>query len=370
MDIDEEKIMVEQTQKPDFIKAKEKTPIASLPEESRLPLISIVIPLYQEADNVSALMAALHQALATFRHPWQVILVDDGSEDPTLKQLLAAQAVYGKHVHILALRRNFGQSAAMQAGIDHAEGDIVVLMDGDLQNDPSDIPMLVETLLTKDLDVISGWRQARHDVWWRRLQSQIANAWLAALTGLPLHDYGCSLKAYRREVLEPVRLYGEMHRFIPAWVSKYTKPSRIGEAVVKHHPRRAGQSKYGFFRTFRVLIDLLSVWFFLRFHARPGHFFGGIGLWFAAFGTIALSYLFTLKFVFGQDIGQRPLLLMAVFALMLAVQFFTTGIIGEMLTRIFFQDKSSPSFVFLKKYQTPNQWRQPNASVDIAEKKS
>ncbi|GAB6050683.1 glycosyltransferase family 2 protein [Hydrogenophilus islandicus] len=298
--------------------------------------LSIVVPFYNEEENVLPLVARVHEALAHTPYSWELILVDDGSTDTTQAQIRAAQQQFGPHVRLVQLQRNFKQTAAMQAGIDVARGDVIVTMDGDLQNDPADIPKLVDRLLREDLDLVSGWRKERKDDYLlRTLPSRIANALIGRITGVRLHDYGCSLKAYRATVLKNVTLYGEMHRFIPAWVATITHPSRIAEEVVTHHPRRFGQSKYGLSRTFRVILDLLFVYFFMRFRTRPGHFFGGIGIAVAVVGMLILTYLLGVKLFLGEAIGGRPLLLAGFFLVMSGVQFLTTGVLAEMLTRVY-----------------------------------
>lgn len=324
--------------------------------------LSIVIPLYNEIENITPLLDSVHHALATYSFPWELILVDDGSRDGTDQALLSQANRYGEHVRVLLLQRNFGQTAAMQAGLDAARGDIIVTLDGDLQNDPADIPNLVNYLLTHDLDLVAGWRKKRQDnLWLRKIPSQLANRLIAAITGVHLHDYGCSLKIYRGSVIKNVRLYGEMHRFIPAWVSLFTAPHRIQEHVVNHRARQFGESKYGISRTFRVLIDLLSVYFFLRFLARPGHFFGSIGLIFGGLGTLALSYLLILKVIFAQDIGTRPLFMTGILLVLMGVQFLTTGVLSELISRTYFSSGDN------RPYQVRHDSHVPTATVATTE---
>jgi glycosyltransferase involved in cell wall biosynthesis len=305
------------------------------PEVHRL---SIVVPFYNEEENVDDLVQEVQRSMEAAPFPWELILVDDGSWDETLRRMEGARTQFGEHVRVVALRRNFGQTAATQAGMDVAAGELVATLDGDLQNDPADIPALARRLLEDDLDLIVGWRKNRRDGFiLRRLPSLIANRLIGRVTGVRLHDYGCSLKVYRASVLESVRLYGEMHRFIPAWFAAATAPHRIAEEVVHHRPRVAGRSKYGISRTFRVLLDLLSVHFFLRYWARPGHFFGSIGLAIGGIGAVVLGYLSWVKFVLGEDIGTRPLLLVGVVLIIASLQFLTTGVIAELLTRTYFE---------------------------------
>lgn len=320
--------------------------------------LSIVIPMYKEEDNALLMIERIEQSLQDYPGDWELICVDDGSPDNTLKKLKEGQQKQGSHVRIVELQRNFGQTAAMQAGIDVAEGELIATLDGDLQNDPADIPRMVDELLERDLDLLQGWRKDRKDAAIKRkLPSRIANRLIARMTGVKLHDYGCSLKIYRANVLKQVRLFGEMHRFIPVWVAGVTAPHRIGETVVQHHARQFGESKYGISRTFRVIIDLLSVFFFLRYKARPGHFFGSIGLATGAIGSTLLSWLLFVKFALGEDIGNRPMLIIAVLLLVMALQFLTTGVVAEMLTRIFYQKTEQQNFIV--RNADPSQPKQP-----------
>ncbi|HJW27141.1 MAG TPA: glycosyltransferase family 2 protein [Rhodocyclaceae bacterium] len=300
--------------------------------------LSIVVPLYNEEDNVAPLVKRVHEALAAYGHPWELVLVDDGSSDHTCERAAQAAREYGTHVRLVELTRNFKQTAAMQAGVDAARGDVIVTMDGDLQNDPVDIPRMVARLLNEDLDLVAGWRQNRQDALiLRKVPSKIANRLIARLTGVHLKDYGCSLKAFRANVIKSVRLYGEMHRFIPAWLATVTTPRRIAQEPVSHHARVAGQSKYGISRTFRVILDLVAVYFFMRFRARPGHFFGGIGLGLTTLSAAVLGWLAWVKFGLGEDIGGRPLLLVGVGGLIAGVHFITTGVLAEIMARIYFE---------------------------------
>jgi glycosyltransferase involved in cell wall biosynthesis len=236
------------------------------------------------------------------------------------------------------LRRNFGQTAAMQAGIDLAHGSIIATMDGDLQNNPHDIVRMVRRLLDEDLDLLVGWRRERQDnLWLRKVPSWLANRLIVAVTGVRLHDYGCSLKIFRASVIRQVRLYGEMHRFIPTWMATVTSSDRIKEEPVSHFARVHGHSKYGLSRTFKVLLDLLSMYFFARFRASPGHFFGRIGLLCGFGGGVALAWLGWRKFVDGESIANRPLLLLGVLLAVIGVQFICTGIVTEMLARTYFE---------------------------------
>jgi glycosyltransferase involved in cell wall biosynthesis len=304
-----------------------------------LPRLSVVIPLYKEEDNVELLVDELHAALETYPGEFELVLVDDGSTDRTREMLLDARANRGDHIMVISHRRNLGQTQAMQTGLQAARGDVIAFMDGDLQNDPADIPAMVEKLETDHLDLLCGWRKNRQDSLDRTLPSRIANWLIGRVSGVALHDYGCSLKVGRRDVLEGLDLRGEMHRFIPLWVANLTHPSRIAEIAVNHRARIAGTSKYGISRTPRVILDLLAAWFFLRFRERPGHFFGVAGLITGGLGGIALTYLFVLK-LFGMDIGNRPLLITGVLLALVGLQLITTGLVAEMLTRL--RSRSQP----------------------------
>lgn len=310
--------------------------------------LSLVVPLFNEQESIAPLLQRIHDVLGDYAHPWELILVDDGSSDATVPTLRQATADYGSHVRALVLQRNFGQTAAMQAGIDAARGEVIATMDGDLQNDPVDIPRMVQRLCDEKLDMVVGWRKDRKDnLWLRKLPSMIANRLIGRITRVKLHDYGCSLKVYRAAIIKNVRLYGEMHRFIPAWTAIQTSPMRIKEEVVTHHARQYGDSKYGISRTFRVIIDLLVVYFFMRFRARPGHFFGMIGLSVGAVGGVILSYLFFIKIFLGEDIGTRPLLMLGILLAVMSVQFLTTGVLSELISRTYFESGTNRSYMIL-----------------------
>ncbi len=308
--------------------------------------VSVVVPVYNEAENVVILAEWIHQAMKAYAHPWECIFVDDGSKDRTPARLKELRESYGPHVRVVTLQRNFGQTAAMQAGIDAARGAFIATLDGDLQNDPKDIPRLVERLFNEDLDLLVGWRKNRRDsLIVRKVPSWIANRLIGWVTGIRLHDYGCSLKIYRASVIKNVRLYGEMHRFIPAWMAAFTSVSRIAEEEVTHHPRKYGQSKYGLSRTFRTILDLLVVYFFMKYRARPGHFFGSIGIAFGLAGGAILGYLGFVKIILGENIGTRPLLLVGVVSVIACLQFLTTGIIAEFIARTYFESSEVKSYV-------------------------
>lgn len=342
-------------------------PLADVPDSAdptALPphRLSVVVPMYNEIDNAAPLIDAVQSALAAYPQPWELIVVDDGSRDGTGAMLQRHAARVGSHVRVIRLLRNFRQTAAMQAGIDAARGDVVVTLDGDLQNDPRDIPLLVARLLAEDLDLVAGWRRERQDgALLRRLPSILANRLIRRLTGLQFQDLGCSLKAFRADVLKQIRLYGEMHRFIPAWLATVTSPQRMAEEPVRHHARQHGRSKYGLSRTFRVLIDLLAVHFFLNFGARPGHFFGGIGLAVLAVGTAILGYLGWLKLL-GEDIGTRPLLSLGFFCVIGGLQFLTTGVVAELLIRIYYDGRHAQPYYAAQRASAPTDdaWHRPS----------
>jgi len=307
--------------------------------------LSVVVPMYNEAENVDPLLERIHLALVSYPWPWEVVLVDDGSSDATLSELLRCATTRGPHVRIIQLRRNFKQTAAMQAGIDAARGSVIVTLDGDLQNDPIDIPRMVGRLLNEDLDLVAGWRKDRQDNLLRKIPSRIANRLIARMTGVHLRDYGCSLKVFRASTIKNVRLYGEMHRFIPAWLATVTAPRRIAQEVVNHHPRMFGQSKYGISRTLRVVLDLIFVYFFMRFRTRPGHFFGGIGIMLGALGSLILAYLAGIKIFLGESIGTRPLLFAGFFLVIAGVQMVTSGVLAELLARVYYEFSGTHAYL-------------------------
>jgi glycosyltransferase involved in cell wall biosynthesis len=306
--------------------------------------LSVVVPMYNEKENATALVDEVDRALADYPSPWELIVVDDGSRDGTGAILEAHARTLGPHIRIIRLWRNFKQTAAMQAGIDAARGDVIVTMDGDLQNDPRDIPKLVARLLTGDLDFVAGWRKNRQDGFWlRKFPSRIANALIRKSTGLQFNDLGCSLKAFRGSVLREVRLYGEMHRFIPAWLATVTSPARMDEVPVNHRARVAGTSKYGLSRTFRVITDLLAMHFFLNYGTRPGHFFGGIGLGVGGIGSVIVLWMFVLKLM-GQSVGGRPLLSLGFFLIVMGLQLLLTGVLAELLIRIYYDGRHAQPY--------------------------
>jgi glycosyltransferase involved in cell wall biosynthesis len=306
--------------------------------------ISVVIPLYNEEENVQELHARLKSVLEKLGTDYEVLFVDDGSSDNTLKLLQDIQR-QDNNVVVLSLRRNFGQTAAFAAGFDYSRGDIIITMDGDLQNDPNDIPKLIE--LMKDNDLVSGWRKQRKDPFIsRRLPSIMANWLISKVTGVNLHDYGCSLKAYKRDVIKNLNLYGEMHRFIPAVASWYGV--RIAEVETEHHPRMRGKSKYGISRTMKVVLDLITVKFLQSFSTKPLQFFGPIGLASGMLGFLISAYLAIGKLVAGRDIGGRPLLLLGALLIIVGIQFIGMGLLGEMMVRVYHETQKKPIYVIKK----------------------
>ncbi|UVC12138.1 glycosyltransferase family 2 protein [Rhizobium sp. TH2] len=296
--------------------------------------LSVLIPVCNEEESIAPLFERICDALKDFGKPWELVIVDDGSTDGTLHNVRKEYARPGLDLRIIEFQRNFGKAAGLQAGIDAARGRLLVTLDGDLQNDPYDIPKMVAVLEERDLDLLCGWRKARQDgLWLRLIPSYFANRLIRKITGVHIHDYGCGLKLYRTQILKQIRILGGMHRFIPAWIASVVPTSRIGEMVVNHYPRQFGESKYGISRTFRVFLDLLSVLFFMRFRQRPAQFFGSIGLFFGGISGLMFVYLACVKFVFGQDIGTRPMFITAVMLFIASVQMITTGILAEMLAR-------------------------------------
>jgi glycosyltransferase involved in cell wall biosynthesis len=306
------------------------------------PAISVVIPVYNEAANLEPLAARLKTVLDDLDHTGEVILVDDGSTDGSVELLRAIHADDSRF-RIIYLRRNFGQSAAFSAGFDFAQGDVIVTMDGDLQNDPADIPRLLQKI-DAGYDIASGWRVNRQDgLLTRRLPSKIANWLISNVTGVKLHDYGCSLKAYRREVIELTKLYGEMHRFIPAlasWIGV-----TVVEVPVNHFARQHGKSKYGISRTIRVFLDLLTVKFLLDYSTRPIQIFGFLGLLSFSGGMALGIYLSVLRLFFGQPLADRPILLLVVLLIVIGVQLIIMGLLGELVVRTYHETQGKPTYI-------------------------
>ena len=310
--------------------------------ESMPGMVSVVVPVYNEQDNVGPLLDALRDALEGLGRPYELIVVDDGSTDATVARL--REAIGRVHtLRVVRLRGNFGQTAALAAGFDLARGELIVTMDGDRQNDPADIPRVIDKL-KEGYDVASGWRRDRQDSFWsRRLPSQLANALISWITGVHLHDYGCGLKVYRREILRDIALYGEMHRFLPAlarWVG-----ASVAEVPVTHWPRRSGVSKYGLGRTVRVLLDLLTVKFLMSYWTRPIQIFGLLGLVTGGAGFLLAAVLSYQRIVQGISLANRPILLLAVLLVVVGFQFVSMGLLGEMLVRTYHESQGKPIYI-------------------------
>jgi len=319
------------------------SPAPAGPDSARAaPYLSVVIPVYDEAENVAPLMEALERHVCHGPFDHEIVFVDDGSTDGT-REALALE--HGRHscVKVVRLRRNFGQTAALAAGIAHADGAVIVTMDGDLQNDPEDIAALVGRL-EEGNDIVSGWRQERHDAFLsRKLPSLIANRLISRVSGIPLHDWGCTLKAYRQEVLKQTPLYGELHRFIPAVAQ--VVGARVAELPVRHHPRRFGRSKYGITRTVRVLLDLLTVSFLVRYRTRPLHFFGTVGFFSAGLGVLSGLAVAAMKLLQGVDMSGNPLIILSAVLLLGGAQFVSIGLLGEITMRTYYESQEKPIYV-------------------------
>jgi glycosyltransferase involved in cell wall biosynthesis len=304
--------------------------------------LSIVIPVYNEEENVGPLIQEINAAVGPLGKPYEIVVVDDGSRDATFT-VLARLHQQEACLRVVRLKRNFGQTAAIAAGLTYASGDVVVLMDGDAQNDPKDIPALLAEL-KKGNDLVCGWRFNRRDPFLhRRLPSLIANRLISWTTQVKLHDYGCTLKAMRRDVAKSLKLYGEMHRFIPAIA--YERGARVAELKVNHRPRLHGSSKYGIARTLRVVLDLLTVKFLISYSTRPSHVFGVLGLSSGGLGFLIAMYLTFQKLVYHEAIGGRPLLLLAILLIFIGFQFITMGLLGEMLSRTYHESQDRAVFV-------------------------
>ena len=314
------------------------------------PELSVVIPLLDEAPNVEALYRELTETLEGWGRTFEVVLIDDGSIDGTF-EILSRLHRADPRLRVIQLRRNFGQTAAFAAGFAHARGRLIVTADGDLQNDLRDIPRMVDKL-EEGYDIVCGWRKARQDQWlFRRLPSVLANALISRATGVRLHDTGCSLKVFRAEVVKSLRLYGEMHRFIPAIASE--QGVRIAEVVVNHRPRRHGRSKYGISRIVRVLLDLATVKFLLSYSTRPLQIFGLVGLAMGTAGAAITGYLGYVRLFSDQGISDRPILLFGILLLFTGVQLVTLGLLAEMQTRTYHESQGKPTYYIRKLLDTP-----------------
>lgn len=304
--------------------------------------ITIVVPVYNEQDNVEAVYAAISKALRAMGCSYEIVMVDDGSSDGSYR-LLTRLASEDPALKVIRFRRNFGQTAAMSAGFDFARGEIIIPMDGDLQNDPADIPRLIEKI-HEGYDVVSGWRRDRKDTFvTRKVPSMLANALISRLTGVHLHDYGCTLKAYRREVLDGINLYGEMHRFVPALASQFG--ARVTELPVNHFPRLHGVSKYGISRTLRVVLDLMTVKFLMAYSTKPIQLFGKWGIYTMLAGVGTGATTIYMKMFEHLSMNRNPLLIVTAFLLFMGVQFIVLGLLGELNARTYFESQNKPIYV-------------------------
>jgi len=304
--------------------------------------LSLIIPVFNEAQNLPILFENIQKTLQSFQCLWEVIFVDDGSRDNSFEVLKSLAEKDEEHVRVVVFRRNFGQTAAITAGIDHARGDIIVLLDADLQNDPADIPMLLAKL-DEGYDLVSGWRKDRKDNrLTRTLPSNLANGLISWVTGVHLHDYGCSLKAYRREALEGFRLYGEMHRFIPVFA--HSVGARITEIPVHHHERKFGHANYGLDRTMKVILDLFTVKFLLNYSHKPMRLFGGVGMMLFSGGGLMLLYLFIRRQLENSTVLGSPLFQLAIMFLIMGSQSILMGLIAELLARTYHESQSKPTY--------------------------
>jgi glycosyltransferase involved in cell wall biosynthesis len=311
--------------------------------------LSVIIPIFNEVENVDEMHAALQAALTAY--DYELILVDDGSTDGTVSRLEALATGDPQHTCIVEFRRNFGQTAAIAAGIDTASGDVIVLIDADLQEDPADIPMLVDKI-QEGYDVVSGWRKERKDTFLTRtLPSRMANALISRVTGVRLHDYGCTLKAYRREVLQGFRLYGEMHRFIPAYAGGVG--ARIVEVPVTHRPRLRGKAKYGLERTFKVILDLFTVKFLISYANKPIYLFGGLGILLDLASLLLLVVLAVRRVLYNEHLVRSPLLLLVVMLFILGMQSIMLGLLAELLARTYHESQAKLTYTIRRVLNRP-----------------
>ena len=307
--------------------------------------LSIVVPVYNECESLPLLYDAINQAISPLNRSWEVILVDDGSRDSSPRVMEELAAGDPEHVRYIWLRRNFGQTAAIAAGIDHADGDVIVLMDADLQNDPADIPQMLQEI-DAGYDVVSGWRKDRHDTLSRRLPSQLANRLISWSTGVTLHDFGCTLKAYRREVITGFRLYGEMHRFIPAFANAVG--AQICEMEVHHHERRYGKAKYGLERTVKVILDLITVKFLSSYANKPIYLFGGAGVALILISLALFMYLLLRRVLIGISVLGSPFFQMGTMIFIMGFQSILMGLIAELLARTYHESQGKPTYTIRK----------------------
>lgn len=303
--------------------------------------VSVVIPVYNEVENILAMYRQVTDVMDQFGRSYEILFIDDGSNDGG-RELMKSLAEQDARVKLVFFRRNYGQTAAMQAGLQLATGEAIVTLDGDLQNEPADIPMMIEKL-DEGYDLVHGWRKNRQDKWLsRKLPSKMANWLISKTTKFPIHDLGCTLKAIRREIAQELELYGEMHRFIP--ILAHQRGARCVEVVTRHHPRRFGTSKYGISRTFRVVLDLLTVKYILDYYASPMKLFGALGLLCSAAGGAAAAATVAMKLLGGVDMTGNPLLLLTIFSMMAGLQFFSLGLLGEVAARIYYGAQANKNY--------------------------
>ena len=316
-----------------------------------MPNLSLIVPVYNEEKNLPLLIEAIQKALDPLSYTWEVILVDDGSEDGSLQVLTQLTEKLPDHLRVVSFRRNFGQTAAIAAGLDIASGEIIVLLDADMQNDPADIPMLLEKL-NEGYDLVSGWRKKRQDKFLTRtLPSNLANMLISRITGVPLHDYGCTLKAYRRDALEGFRLYGEMHRFIPVFANSVG--AKITEVQVNHQPRQFGKTKYGLERTLKVILDLFTVKFLVSYSSKPIYLFGGAGLVLIFGSSAMLIYLGVRRVLTSISVLGSPFFQLAVMLLIMGFQSVLMGLIAELLVRTYYESQRKPTYSVRKTINLP-----------------
>jgi len=314
--------------------------------------LSVIIPVFNEQENLALVHKAVQDALIPLHYSWEIVFVDDGSVDGSLEILQTLAAQDPEHVRVVALRRNFGQTAAIAAGIDNAVGEIIIPMDADLQNDPEDIPIMMKKI-EEGYDVVSGWRKKRKDRFFTRtLPSRLANGLISAVTGVRLHDYGCTLKAYRRDVITGFRLYGEMHRFIPVYAASVG--ARITEVVVQHHPRRFGKAKYGLERTLKVLLDLFTVKFLNSYASKPIYLFGGAGFIFILISGLVLLYLFIRRIFYLISPFDSPLFVASLMFSIFGFQSILMGLIAELLMRTYHESQDKPIYRVRKVINIPS----------------
>ena len=309
--------------------------------------VSVIIPVYNESEILSELVTTLFRTLQDQLYSWEILFIDDGSSDGSFQQLKSIAEENPEHIIVIALRRNFGQTAAIAAGIDHANGDVLVLMDADMQNDPTDIPLLLKKI-DEGYDVVSGWRVNRKDNKITRvLPSRIANKLISWVTGVHLHDYGCSLKAYRKDILADFRLYGEMHRFIPAYAANVG--AKIAEVDVKHHPRKFGKTSYGMERTLKVVLDLFTVKFLISYSQKPLYLFGGLGLFLLLGGFGILLFLLIRRLGLGISPFSSPLFPTSIMIVVMGFQSILMGLIAELLVRTYHEAQDKPTYTIREK---------------------